>query len=121
MRALAILCLLAACGAPHNTPDASLDAGPSGPPWFNEAGVPYCWNYDCPGDPGASTCGMCKDPQHDRECPPGFVCSCADTCVKGPRGPDGGPPCVPPDAGVPTPDAMIYDWPTCDESHPPGT
>lgn len=107
--------LLAACGAPREATDAA-----SGPPWFDDGGTPYCWNYTCPTDPDASVCGRCKD-HNDLECPPGFVCSCSSDCVKGPRSYDGG--LCPPDAGggPPTPDAMLYEWPVCNPQHVPGT
>ncbi len=91
---------------------------PGGPPWFNDAGVPYCWNFDCPGDPEATTCGTCTQSGNDRECPVGFECSCELECLRGPRSYDGGV-C---DAGTTDrPDAMVSEWPACDRRHPPGT
>lgn len=95
------------------------DTSGDGPPWFNDAGIPYCWNYTCPGDPEATVCGRCKN-HDDRTCPPGFVCSCEGDCLRGPRSYDGGECAI--DGGASqTPDAMTYEWPVCDERHPPGT
>jgi hypothetical protein len=84
-------------------------------------GVPYCWIYDCPSDPGSDVCGTCVHPGWDSECTPGFVCSCSAICVKGPRSFDGGV-CLS-DAGPADPgasDARLYDWPVCDDHHLPG-
>jgi hypothetical protein len=106
--ALALAISLAGCALPADAGDASPD------------GLPSCWIHDCPGDPGATECGTCVDQGHDTECPPGFVCSCDLTCVKGPRSYDGGS-CAPQDAGVSTVDAGTFDWPACDDSHLPGT
>lgn len=113
-RIVAIVWLVAACSGGDGDVDAA-----SGPPWFNDAGVPYCWNFDCPTDPGAAECGTCTQAGHDVECPPGFVCSCSLTCVRGPRAYDGGVAC---DAGtLERPDAAVMEWPACDMRHPPGT
>jgi hypothetical protein len=100
---------------------AALIAGCDAGPPVNEQGIPYCWNYECPGDPGAEVCGTCNHQGADRECTAGYVCSCDLTCVKGPRSYDGGV-CAVADGGVePLVDAQIHEWPTCDESHVPGT
>jgi hypothetical protein len=99
---------------------ALISACDAGPP-ENEQGIPYCWIYDCPTDPGAETCGTCSHPGNDRECTPGYVCSCHSECVKGPRSYDGGV-CALADGGVEPPvDANQYVWPECDEAHIPGT
>lgn len=115
MRVVMLLALgFAACGTPRDQSDAN-----DGLPRYDDAGLPYCWIYDCPTDPGATTCGSCNHAGYDQECPPGFVCSCTLSCVKGPRSYDGGA-CFPLDAAVGAPDAMIYQWPACDDHHQPG-
>lgn len=77
--------------------------------------LPSCWNFTCPDDPTATTCGTCRHPLNDLECVPGFVCSCTAVCVKGPRSYDASPACYR-DAG-PGIDAAVYDWPACDDRH----
>ena len=115
---IAVAVVLASCS--FDPPVISADA-----PWFNGDGEPYCWIFECPFDIGATECGTCTDPLVDTECPPGFICTCARTCIKGPRSADAQPGCLPdaapaadaapstPDA-APLPDALQYDWPACD-------
>jgi hypothetical protein len=102
---------LAACGSSAEVADAARPADAS----------TSCWRFECPDDAGvaqggATLCGACKHHFADTECPPGFVCSCDLDCVHGPRSTDGGLcPWDLMDAGPDTtPDAHVFDWPTCD-------
>jgi hypothetical protein len=120
--ALTLALALAGCSFEDPAPTAA-DA-----PWLNGDGEPYCWVFECPFDIGATECGTCTDPLVDEQCPPGFICTCARTCIKGPRNADAQPGCLPdaamPDAppadaapgpdAAPPPDALEYDWPACD-------
>jgi hypothetical protein len=116
--AMVFVATLAACASPAG--ESTIDGG-----------LPSCWIHDCPGDPGATVCGVCFHHFADEECSPGFVCSCELQCVKGPRSYDAGV-CSSDhldagvdsgvvDAGGATPDAQHHDWPACDDRHLPGT
>jgi hypothetical protein len=125
-RVLAVVLAVAACS--YSPPGVAVDAPRADGPWFDDAGLPYCWIFECPTDLGATVCGSCSEPNQHLQCPPGFLCSCERECVKGPNSYDGAPGCMPDaaiDAGAgpdarPVPDARLYDWPTCNEHHLPG-
>lgn len=119
----ALLALLAAIGPQAGCGDQDVANDPEcrDPGLTIDSGLASCWIHDCPESPGAAVCGSCVNPGHDVECPPGFVCSCAKQCVRGPRSYDGGGSCLPSppaDAG-PEPDARTYAWPLCDDRHLP--